>query len=283
MSFDNITVVINTFYSDDKIDNCLSSIPNSLKIIVIENSSRNDFKRQIEKKYLNVKCYLAGQNLGYAKGNNLGLSKVKTQYALILNPDAKLEDQAINNFLITANKIKEFAIIGPAIQDEFSKDNNGFTKNELFEVNYLKGFAMFLNLKELEEIGYFDENFFIYLEETDLCKRIKIKNKKIILDSNVRISHIGGKSHSKNIDYEMELSRNWHWMWSKFYFNKKYYGFFYSLISVSGNLFSSIIKISWYFFSCNQKKRKIYFQRLSGLTNSILGKKSWYRPKILIN
>ena len=280
MSFDDITVVINTFYSDDKITNCLNSIPNTLKIIVIENSSRNDFKLQIEKKYPNVKCYLTGQNLGYAKGNNFGLSKVNTNYALILNPDAKLEDQTINNFLISASKVKDFAIIGPGKQDEFDKNKYSFPNNELFEVNYLKGFAMFLNLKEFEEIGYFDENFFIYLEETDLCKRIKIKNKRIFLDCNIKVSHIGGKSHSNNIDYEMELSRNWHWMWSKFYFNKKYYGFIYALISTSGNLFSAIIKVFWHFILFNKKERKIYFQRLSGLINSILGKKSWYRPAL---
>ena len=54
-------------------------------------------------------------------------------------------------------------------------------------------------------------------------------------------------------------------------------------ISTSGNLFSAIIKVFWHFILFNKKERKIYFQRLSGLINSILGKKSWYRPKIFIN
>lgn len=280
MSFDDITVVINTFYSDDKITNCLNSIPNTLKIIVIENSSRNDFKLQIEKKYPNVKCYLTGQNLGYAKGNNFGLSKVNTNYALILNPDAKLEDQTINNFLISASKVKDFAIIGPGKQDEFDKNKYSFPNNELFEVNYLKGFAMFLNLKEFEEIGYFDENFFIYLEETDLCKRIKIKNKRIFLDCNIKVSHIGGKSHSNNIDYEMELSRNWHWMWSTFYFHKKHKGFLYGLVLILPKCISAFLKFIFYSVILNKEKKEIYFFRLSGIINSILGKKSWYRPSI---
>ncbi len=282
MSFDKITVVINTFHSEDKINECIDSIPSQLAVVVIENSNNNSFKNKLENKYSNVRCYLAGDNLGYGKGNNLGLSKVKTKFALILNPDAKLEKDAIKQFFNSADEAKDFSIIGPAIQDEFN-DTNNFTDKDLYQVDYLKGFAMFLNLEEFRDIGYFDENFFIYLEETDLCKRIKYQNKKIYLDKRIKITHLGGSSHNKDIDYEMELSRNWHWMWSKFYFNKKHYGFLYSLMSVSGNLFSSLFKIIFFTLMFNKKKRRIYSQRFSGLLNSIVGKKSWYRPKIIIN
>ena len=284
MSFDKITVVINTFHSEDRIYECLDSIPKNIKVINIENSDNSSFKHEIEKKYPNLRCYLTGENLGYAKGNNLGLSKVKTKFALILNPDAHLKKDTIDNFLKSAEKLKDFAIIGPARQDEFdtTKHNDLFDGDQI-QVNYLKGFAMFLNLTEFKDLGFFDENIFIYLEETDLCKRIRKKNKKIFLDKNIKINHIGGKSHNKKIDFEMELSRNWHWMWSKFYFNKKYYGFIYSLLSVSGNLFSALLKVILFTLIFNTEKRKIYFQRLSGLINSILGKKSWYRPKIINN
>ena len=91
MSYDKITVVINTFNSEDKIRQCLNSIDSRVHIIIIENSNNSSFKDEIEKEYSNVNCFLTGRNLGYAKGNNLGLSKVKSDYALILNPDAFLE------------------------------------------------------------------------------------------------------------------------------------------------------------------------------------------------
>ena len=280
MTNKNITIVINTFKSEDKIFNCLNSIDSSYQIIVIENSSNNMLKNQIEQKYSNVQCFLTGENLGYANGNNLGLSKVKSKYALILNPDAVIEKETINNFLITANNRKDFAIIGPAIQNEFSKEQNHKDKEDVFEVKSLKGFAMFLNLEQFKNIGFFDSNFFIYLEEIDLCKRLQDKNKKIYLDKNIIVHHLGGSSHNKSIDFEMELSRNWHWMWSTFYFNKKHYGYLYSLKSVGGKFFSSLLKIIFYSLIFDKRKRKIYFQRFSGLLNSIVGKKSWYRPKI---
>ena len=283
MDNNKITIVINTFKSEDKINHCLDSINPGFKVIVVENSKNIDFKNQIEKKYSNVECILTGENLGYAKGNNLGLSKVVSQYALILNPDAMLENDTINNFLISADKIKSFSIIGPAKQDEYETIDNNKEKDNLFEVDHLKGFAMFLNLEQFHDIGFFDSNFFIYLEEIDLCKRIKKKKRKIYLDKNIKVYHLGGSSHNKSINFEMELSRNWHWMWSTFYFNKKHYGYFNSLIKVSGKFFSSIIKIVYYTLISNNVKKKIYFQRFSGLFNSIIGKKSWYRPKIIIN
>lgn len=278
---DNITIVINTFRSEDKIFNCLNSIDSFCKVIIIENSDNKDFKKKLENKYSFVECFLAGENLGYANGNNLGLSKVKSEYALILNPDTTLEKESLYNFLNTAKKFNDFAIIGPARQDEYSNIDLYNDKADVFEVDALKGFAMLLNIKQFNEIGFFDSNFFIYLEEIDLCRRLKEKGKKIYLDKNIKINHVGGSSHNESINFEMELSRNWHWMWSLFYYNRKHFGYLNSLIKVSKKFISSFIKMIFFAIIFRRKQRKIYFQRFSGLFNSIIGKKSWYRPKIL--
>lgn len=275
-----LTVVINTFRSEDKIYQCLNSISSNYKVIIIENSNNHDFKKNIEGKYPNAQCYLTGENLGYANGNNYGLSKVKSQFALILNPDTHLEKDTISNFLERSEKIKDFAIIGPAKQDEFSKIDLNEHKDQIFQVNHLKGFAMFFNMKQFEEVGFFDKNFFIYLEEIDLCKRLKKNGKKIYLDKNIIIHHLGGKSHNQSVEFEMELSRNWHWMWSTFYFNKKHYGYLSSIFKVSGKLLTSILKYIFYIVTFNKQKKEIYYHRFSGLLNSIRGKSSWYRPKL---
>ena len=283
MSYDKITIIINTFKSEDKIHQCIDSIASKVKIIIIENSDNINLKKELENKYNNIQCFLTGKNLGYAKGNNLGISKVKSEYALVLNPDAILASDALDKLLTTANKLSDFAIIGPAKQNEFSKFDLNKNEDQVFQVDSLKGFAMFLNLDQFKDIGFFDENFFIYLEEIDLCKRLKKKSKKIYLDKNVLIHHLGGSSHNEIINYEMELSRNWHWMWSTFYFNKKHYGYFNALFSVSRKFFSSLIKLLFYSLIFNTYKKKIYLQRFSGLFNSIIGNKSWYRPKIKNN
>ena len=281
MIYNELTIVINTFKSDEKIFSCIESIDQKIKIIIVENSDNSEFKNNLENKYKNVTCYLTNENLGYAKGNNLGLSKVKTNYALILNPDTFLKEDAIENFFKNVKNSLDFAIIGPAIQEKKDRFNQSIKdEKNLIEVDYVKGFAMFLNLPQFERIGFFDENFFIYLEEIDLCKRLKKDGKKIYLDRSIIIDHLGASSHNKSIDFQMNLSRNWHWMWSTFYFHNKHRGYFYALLNILPKLLSSVFKTVFYQFLFNNEKKIIYFCRMSGIINSILGKKSWYRPSL---
>ena len=160
MSYKDITIVITSFKSQNKIISCLDSIKTDIKVLVIENSNNIGFKESIEDKYSNISCILTGENLGYGNGNNLGLSKVKTKYALIINPDAILDSTAIDNFLISAKKEPDFAIISPYVQDEYVLEKKKITIKNLKSVDNVKGFAMFLNISEFEKIGFFDKNFF---------------------------------------------------------------------------------------------------------------------------
>lgn len=269
----DLTVIITTFKSDLKIENCLNSINSQIKVIIVENSQSESFKINIEKKYKNVECILPEENLGYSKANNLGLSKVKTQYALILNPDTVLESEAINNFFEFTKNYEDFAIVGPN-QDEQIKNN---LKATPFEVKKIKGYAMFLNLSKFTNIGFFDENFFLYFEEIDLCTRVIQIKEKIYVDPNIQVLHFGGASVDHKFSDEVELNRNWHWMWSRFYYNRKHSNYFFALILMLPKLFSSFLKILIYSFIFKTKKRKIYLMRLSGLIHSIIGKSSWHR------
>ena len=94
----NITFVIVSFRSSHIIEKCIKSINPKIKIIVVENSSNIQVKDYLENKFLNVQVIIAKKNLGYGKGNNLGISNVDTQYAFILNPDAILEENSLEKF-----------------------------------------------------------------------------------------------------------------------------------------------------------------------------------------
>ena len=280
MNNKDITAIITSFKSEKKILNCIKSLGDDLKIIVIENSNDERLKNKLENKYTNLKCILSNNNLGYAKGNNLGLSMADTKYALIINPDAEVDNQAINNFFLTAKNKPDFAIIAPFIQETRISEPSEKENKGVYEVKSVKGFAMFLNIDQFKDIGFFDENFFIYFEEIDLCKRIVQKKKKIFLDTNIKIKHAGGTSHENSINYEMEKSRNWHWMWSSFYFHKKHYGYTIALLKILPKFFSAIIKTIYFKIISNNEKKEIYYCRFEGILNSILMRKSWYRPKI---
>ena len=79
---------------------------------------------------------------------------------------------------------------------------------------------------------------------------------------------------------EVELSRNWHWIWSKFYFNKKNFGITKAIIECLPTFISSIFRFLFYLLINNNFKKKIYLNRASGFYNALLGRSSWYRPKI---
>ena len=276
MDSKELTVVIVTFRSEPKIFDCIKSIKDLAEIIVVENSNNNEFKKKLENKFSNLKCILAGKNLGYSVANNIGLKSVKTKYALVLNPDTTLGENAIQRFLKSAEIINDFWLIGPASNQMVKLE---FKKNDLIEVNNLKGFAIFLNLSKFNN-EYFDENFFLYFEEIDLCKKVKNNNGKIYLDRLIKINHDGSQSVSNINKFELEKNRNWHWMWSTFYYNKKHKGFFLALLIIFPKLISALTKTLIYSILLNKNKRDIYLCRLSGIVNSIAGNKSWYRPSI---
>ena len=276
----DLTVIITSFHSRNKIFNCINSIEKNIKVIVIENSNDQILKKEIQSNYQNVECILSEENLGYGAGNNLGLSMVKTSYALILNPDVTLINGAISKFFLTINNLKDFGVIAPVSLNEKYNNFNIAVDKEIKEVDNVKGFAMFLNMKNLKKINFFDDNFFLYFEEIDLCRRLKKNNSKIFIDPTIEVNHLGGTSHNSEIEKPMELSRNWHWMWSTFYFHKKHYGYLSAVIKILPKLFSSFFKFIIFFITFQKSKSEIYKHRLSGIINSILLRKSSFRPKL---
>ena len=83
----------------------------------------------------------------------------------------------------------------------------------------------------------------MYLENDDLCKRALNKNEYIYIIPDAKIKHLGGKAVDSEYKDEIEFSRNWHWIWSKFYYNKKHYGFLTASIQGLPTFLSAILKI----------------------------------------
>jgi len=251
MDIKDITFVITTYKSENTIYNCLNSLPKEVSKIVIENSNNADLKIDLEKKYENLQCYLMAENLGYGKANNIGIHKSESDYVFILNPDAKLLKDTVDD-LFKALSNEDFSIAAPLD----TKEKNKFLFNEkgIVEVDFVRGFAMILNKKKMKN-QFFDEKIFLYLEEIDLCKRVKNNDGRIII-VNTQVDHLGGLSHGNREDFELEKSRNWHWMWSTFNYHRKYKGFFISLLIVLPKLISAIIKVLIYTLISNKEKKK---------------------------
>ena len=290
ISGQNLTIVIVTLKSEKIIDQCLKSINKNIPIIIVENSSNQRFKDELESRYQNLKCILSQSNLGMGAANNIGIKESKTDYVLILNPDVVLEKNTLDELFLASNELSNFSILSPLENKipnygSFKENYDGkIVKNmnennaSPFKVEWVDGFAMLLNKKQLREEIYFDENFFMYLENNDLCRRVIDNRGSIFIVPKAKISHLAAKTVDSEFADEVEFSRNWHWIWSKFYYSKKHFSFFKALIECLPTYFSSILKFMFYFLINNKIKKKIYFNRASGFYNALLGKSSWYRP-----
>ncbi len=276
LNLSDITFVIVTYRSESVIQDCLNTLPSNSKKIIIENSNNINFEKDLKLKYDNIEVILS-ENIGMGAGNNIGLKACKTRFAYILNPDTKLNQNTIKNLINGLNQVSDFSIASPLNDDPNYpnyKKNNSYNKDQkILSVDRIDGFSMLINLEKFSENNFFDENFFLYLENDDLCLRVKNRKENIYIIKNSLINHTGGISKKQNLEY----LRNWHWMWSKFYFNKKHYGFFLAFSKVFFNLSSSIFKSIFYLITLNHHKKKIYQMRVSGLVNSIIGKKSFFR------
>ena len=289
ISRQNLSIVIVTFKSEEVIHECIKSIDKDIKITVIENSNNTQFKKELELAYSNVSCILSYDNLGMGAGNNLGIKKTETDFVLILNPDVIFKDATINELIIASQKISDFAIMAPISSDinypnyKLDNDRKAMIKNTSpFRVKSVDGFAMLFNKKKLDKIigkDYFDENFFMYLENDDLCKRIIDANEYIYVAPNSLVKHLGGKAVNIKYKNDVEFARNWHWIWSKFYFNKKHYGYFTAFLQGFPKFFSSLIKYIFFSFIKKKIKQKIYLNRVLGFINAAINKKSWYRSR----
>ena len=286
ISRQNLSIVIVTLKSEKVIHQCIKSLNQNIPIIVVEHSDNKKLKEDLEKKYNNLKCILAKSNLGMGSGNNIGLKAANTDYVLLLNPDVLLEDNTIEELFLASQNLANFSMLAP-LEKNFNnygflnkKKSNKNLEDAPFEVDFIDGFAMLINKKKFKEIDYFDENFFMYLENNDLCKRSRDKGDLIYIVPKSKINHLAAKTVDKKFADEIEFSRNWHWIWSKFYFNKKHFGFFKAFYEGAPRYFLSMIKFIFYLLINNKKKKKIYFNRVSGFYNALLGRSSWYRPNL---
>jgi len=278
----NITFVIVSFRSDNVIDKCIESINPNIKIIVVENSKNIFIKNHLEKKFSNVKVLISGDNIGYGRGNNLGISQLKTKYAFILNPDAYLEENSLKELCNIKNVLNDdFSIIAPKICNSRILNSIDNEEKDFIKVDFVKGFAMLINLKKINFNKIFDENFFLFLEEIDLCKRIKDRGGKVYIASRAKIYHDAKKS--AGFEFEIELCRNWHWMWSLYYYNLKHFGLFNAYKITAYRFISSFIKMLLSILLIQKKKYLIHKYRLLGLINAYKGKTSWLRPSHINN
>jgi N-acetylglucosaminyl-diphospho-decaprenol L-rhamnosyltransferase len=280
-----ITIVFLSFHSEHHIRRHLLEIDIKFPIIVVDNSLNFEFKKEIEKQFKNVEVIIPRKNLGFAAGMNLGIKSSKTNYVFINSPDVIISNNSIEKLVDKISLIDNFALLGPTYLDESVnknyhelKNSNTYKNLNLKEVKWIDN-NFIINKSEINKIGFFDEDFFMYYENFDLCHRILENKKKMYVCSDIKFVHQGTNSTDQKFTTEVQLSKSWHYSWSKYFFFKKHYGVLFALKKIMPNFLRSIKKIFYYnIFNRNKLEARLAVAELAGITNAILSKPSNFRP-----
>ena len=236
------TVVLPTFFPGDEIFKNLESIPINLKVIIVDNSYDLSLKDKISQ-YKNCDYFNIG-DVGLGKTFNFALSKIKTPYVLLTQPDVELRKNCIENLLKGFEKYKDAGMVVPIVYDKkvyskydfydlkYSKNERKFNykKNKViskvpsgdFCVDAVNATTMLISVEALKKIDGWDDNYYVYLEDIDICLRLTLNNYSIIKIFDAEVDHLGWSSHFSEIKDTMNVSRIWHFTWSSLYFENKF-------------------------------------------------------------
>jgi N-acetylglucosaminyl-diphospho-decaprenol L-rhamnosyltransferase len=139
---------------------------------------------------------------------------------------------------------------------------------------------MIINKEKFVSKEIFDENIFLYFENTDLCLRVKKNNEKIYIIENLKFTHFGIKSSHPSFQKEVLKSRSWHFCWSKFYFYKKHFSYFFAFRKTLPNFIRAIKYCVYYKIKKDDFKFQLHKHELLGLLNAYFLKQSSYRLDI---
>jgi N-acetylglucosaminyl-diphospho-decaprenol L-rhamnosyltransferase len=277
----NISIIIISHNSKKKVLNFIKKISKDFKILVIENSNDKYLQRIIERNYREINFKII-ENNGYGAAINYASKLIETDYFFVFNPDLiNIDDQIINIFYEASAKLNDnFLCLGPRFLNVTEKSHNQSDMNiKIAPIKAINGACMFINKKKFELLNGFDENFFLFFEENDFCKRGLDNNFKIYQVNDATIIHEAGTSVSvkKENEKEMQDLRTWHFIWSKFYYFKKHYSYFLAILYFIPIIIRILYRIIFHMLAKNKDKKNNYIIRLKGLFTSILLKKSHKR------
>ena len=252
-----LTISIVNFNAGEYLLNCLKSIKDvedevNMEVFVVDNNSSDRSIEKAQKEFPKYKYILNIENLGFGKAHNLVLKNLNTEYILILNPDVELKKGDLKEMLNYMEENKEVGASSPEIiltngvrdltahrgfptpwasfkyflfKDDSLYHLTNFDLTKIHEVDAITG-AYFLTRKSvLEKVGFFDEDYFMYAEDLDLCYRIKKAGYKIMYVPTVKVLHHKGittglKKHSQHVTTATLETR------------KKMTGYFYSTMKI---------------------------------------------------
>ncbi|MCK5852876.1 glycosyltransferase family 2 protein [bacterium] len=225
----------------------------AVKVYVVDNASKDNINL-LQQKFSQVILSKNRMNIGFAKAVNHAISKTNAPNILLLNPDTIVDKNFFKSMLVFMGKNPDVGIAGPKIYEndgyiqgsarafptpmtalfgrnsfmtKFFPDNRLTRKNILnttangdtpLTVDWVSGACMMVRRTAIEDVGLMDENFFMYWEDADWCRRMIHKEWKVVYYPGASIVHFSGKSSDHNLIQSVVAFHK-----SAYYLFKKYY------------------------------------------------------------
>lgn len=225
----DLSIIIVSWNTKDLLIKCLESLflnhpSGTFEVIVVDSASTDNSLEMVGKLFPNVQLIDNEENIGFARANNQGLRLCQGSTLLLLNPDTEVRPGALDAMLDFLNSNPSVGAVGPRVLNpdgslqhscspfptlgrEFLRlfhlpgnRPDGYYRMEFWnqekphKVDVLLGACILIRWEVLDQVGLFDENFFMYSEETDLCYRIKHAGWELYWVPQAEIVHYGGKS-----------------------------------------------------------------------------------------
>ncbi len=278
MALSDLTVILVIFNSAHCLRANASFLRQLPNLILVDNASSDDSMDFAKKEIKNANLISNSKNLGFGAANNQAIRVAKTPYLFLLNPDCEISLEMLERLLGYVHLYPDAAILAPQL---FKKNgdidvsyrwprsywqSNGNASEAACCVGFVSGAAMLLNLKNSSQLA-FDESYFLYYEDDDLCQRIFEERSQIILIPDVKVIHeLGG-----SVRYQKPLIQHfyggYHMTKSEIIYASRYVGFKFAQNKKIRIATSSCIKLLLSFVLLNPGKFLRYLGRLCAILN----------------
>lgn len=235
-----VSAVLVTHDSAGIVERALASLPAGVEIVVVDNGSRDDTIVRVKRAVPDAKIVALPGNFGFAHGCNAGLAASSRDFLLFLNPDAALRPGALKALMDAAQRYPQAGLFGPCIlapdgRVEPSHDLGLFARIGAgkrgdpaeppagdLSAEFLSGAVLFARASALRQVGGFDDDFFLYFEDDDLCRRLRDAGWSLVRVAAAVAEHAGGLSAPPS--RIRERLKRLSFGWSRLHFEAKHGG-----------------------------------------------------------
>jgi N-acetylglucosaminyl-diphospho-decaprenol L-rhamnosyltransferase len=234
LTLHHVTVIVVTYNSRHCINSLAGALAEFPHVIFSDNASEDGTVQTVRHMLPLATVLTHAKNLGFGAANNRALAQVHTPYALLVNPDCEVNKTAALALLAYMQQDPQAAIAAPQIMRSGAKPeisyrwpstlwpSRGPAAHGPCCVGFVTGAAMLIRIAHVQQIGFFDEDYFLYYEDEDLCLRLFQRKMGIVVVPDIQLTHASRGSVRGKYPLQAEYGRGFHHAQSKILFAKKH-------------------------------------------------------------